>query len=98
MDGCNVHLDLTKDCELNKVESGEFIFIDAYCEDRRVDSLVIEYIPTSRLIGEKERHLHLYQNFDIDYTTSKAGSGIAKNVLPLCSTIIVIILFNVMIL
>ena len=48
------------------VECGEFIFLDAYFEDRAIESLIIEYVPTSRFIGAKEKFDCLYQKFEID--------------------------------
>ena len=48
------------------VECGEFIFLDAYFEDRAIESLIIEYVPASRFIGTKEKFECLYQRLEID--------------------------------
>ena len=62
--------------EFELVDSGDFIFLDAYFEDRAIESLVIEYIPTSKYIGGKEKHECFYQKLDFDNSlVGKQQSG-----------------------
>ena len=82
MDDRKGYLDIFLDCDLSEVEiveSGDFIFIDAYFEDRGIESLVIEYVPTSKDIGVKEKHQCLYQKMEYDKAHSLLGKQQSGN-------------------